>query len=93
MTRNVPTAAASQSYSVPDDGAASPVPTSQAEGNVGQPAAAPDMAEGQVGIGGRIKRFFLGDKLDKEKLKTLGECRQGVVSSFAGLDNMNARHA
>jgi hypothetical protein len=29
-------------------------------------------SEAPVGIGGRIKRFFLGDKLDKEKLKALG---------------------
>lgn len=25
-----------------------------------------------MGIGGRIKRFFLGDKLDKERIKALG---------------------
>ncbi len=25
------------------------------------------------GIGGRIKQFFLGDKMDAEKLKALGE--------------------
>jgi hypothetical protein len=31
------------------------------------------------GIGGRIKRFFLGDKLDKERLKALG---LGAVASY-----------
>ena len=34
------------------------------------------------GLGGRIKRFFLGDKMDAEKLKALGE--QQLLSAQMG---------
>ncbi len=36
-----------------------------------------ETASKPVGIGGRIKRFFLGDKLDKERIKALGESCTG----------------
>lgn len=42
--------------------------------------------EQPVGVGGRIKRFFLGDKLDKERIKALGEY-QGC-SIAAGLSKI-----
>ncbi|CAL5227487.1 g10466 [Coccomyxa viridis] len=37
------------------------------------------------GIGGRIKQFFLGDKMDAEKLKALG---LGAVSSYGAISNV-----
>ncbi|KAK9916626.1 hypothetical protein WJX75_005064 [Coccomyxa subellipsoidea] len=45
---------------------------------------APD-TEQPVGVGGRIKRFFLGDKLDKERIKALG---LGAVASYGFVSNL-----
>ncbi len=38
--------------------------------------------EPQPGFPGRVKRFFLGDKLDKEKLAQLG---MGAFASYVGV--------
>jgi hypothetical protein len=37
--------------------------------------------EQPVGVGGRIKRFFLGDKLDKERIKALGEYQSCSIAA------------
>lgn len=42
-----------------------------AAGQRPEPLAGPGK-EQPKGLGGRIKRFFLGDKMDAEKLKALG---------------------
>ncbi len=54
-----------------------------------QPRTVPDLIasadEAQsVGIGGRIKRFFLGDRFDKERIKALGEALQLWILSHLG---------
>ena len=38
-----------------------------------------------VGIGGRIKRFFLGDRFDKERIKALGEALQLWILEPSGI--------
>ncbi|BDA41122.1 hypothetical protein COCOBI_01-7770 [Coccomyxa sp. Obi] len=48
-------------------------------------ATSSETASKPVGIGGRIKRFFLGDKLDKERIKALG---LGAVASYGFVSNL-----
>ncbi|KAK9841801.1 hypothetical protein WJX81_004041 [Elliptochloris bilobata] len=74
------------------EGLSQPGPSSTAgAADAGAPLAEPGPGEvlqapaEPVGLGGRMKRFFLGDKLDKERLAALG---LGAVASYGTVSNI-----
>ena len=44
----------------------------QSSGQRPEPLAGPDQQQPSPGLSGRVKRFFLGDKMDAQRLKALG---------------------
>ena len=46
----------------------------QSSGQRPEPLAGPDPQQPPPGLRGRVKRFFLGDKMDAQRLKALGMC-------------------
>ena len=82
---NATPGAASTSGYMPDDDARSSTEHLQ---QMTEPLTAAEVlpaGESPVGLGGRVKRFFLGDKLDKEKLKALGACSSSIAHSKIAL--------
>ncbi|GBF94267.1 hypothetical protein Rsub_06537 [Raphidocelis subcapitata] len=60
-------------------------PRAAADGG-GSAAAIPPEPQKQLTVWGRVKRFFVGDGLDKERLKALG---MGAFASYGFISNLN----